>query len=100
MGVVQAQAVFGDEAGEEAGVDAAGDVVAGGDGEEGAGVVDEFYPEAWDDAATPSTTNEAAQPTAGNQTLRTKLSRRHASSMSMQSKQGMGTHPGEAHGAG
>lgn len=68
--------------------------------EEGAGVVDEFYPEAWDDAATPSTTNEAAQPTAGNQTLRTKLSRRHASSMSMQSKQGMGTHPGEAHGAG
>ena len=68
--------------------------------EEGAGVVEEFYPEASDDAATPSKTNEAAQPTAGNQTLRSKLSRRHASSMSMQSKQGMDTHPGEAHGAG
>ena len=31
--------MFGDEAGEEGAVDAAGDVVAGGDGEEGAGVV-------------------------------------------------------------
>src|SRR6266540_6406719 len=40
-GVVFVQAVLDDEVGEVAGVDAAGQVVAGGDGEEGAGVVHE-----------------------------------------------------------
>ena len=39
VGFVEVEAVLGDETGEEGGVHAAADVVAGGDGEEGAGVV-------------------------------------------------------------
>ena len=68
--------------------------------EEGAGVVQEFYSEPSDDAVAPSASDETAQTPAGNPTLRGKLSRRHASSMAMQSKQGMGTHSGQAHAAG